>query len=132
MEIYDKLNSLGYDREHITIDDNVKQRKDTKSLMDELFPSNQIYDIPDNIYNINDDYNLKQSFNCYRKRSGGTKNNITEPIESSIDSNDFGFNNIDCNVINYGKFKSTINPNVVNDKNLLSQLLMMLMKPLSQ
>lgn len=122
MEIYDKLSSLepvllklselGYDRDHITIDDNVKHSKNIEKLMDELFPPNKTYDIPNDVSDI--------EYNHYFKQSGSEiKNNISDSVES--DFNDLKFNDIDCNVVMYGKFKSTINPNVVNDKTKLTK-----------
>lgn len=122
MEIYDKLSSLepvllklselGYNKDYITIDDNVKHSKNIEKLMDELFPPNKTYDIPNDVSDI--------EYNHYFKQSGSEiKNNISDSVES--DFNDLKFNDIDCNVVMYGKFKSTINPNVVNDKTKLTK-----------
>lgn len=107
--IYNKLTQLGYDRNYITIDNKITHNKDVSKLMDELFPPNKPYDIPNDIDDIS-----------YNQIGGETKNNDDESL-SQIEPNDIEFNDVDCNVINYGKFKSTINPNVVNDKTKLTK-----------
>lgn len=125
MEIYDKLSSLelvslklselGYDRNHITIDSNVKHSKNIETLMNELFPPNKTYDIPDDVNDI-------EYSHCFKRSGSKTKNNIGDSVESNLfGSSDLEFNDIDCNVVMYGKFKSTINPNIVNDKTKLTK-----------